>query len=162
MWAGMALGNIPSPDIAQRAFMAKDSKTAYKGMLIAGGLYWTVGFIPIIIALVGIALVANGTLDGSMIAQDKELLIPHLTKSLLGPFGMGIFVASLIAAILSSASTSLFSTAVLFSNDIYKPLKAGMSGKKLDEDDAEMIKATKFFVVVVGVLAVAVGLSCNL
>ena len=164
MWAGMSLGNIPSPDIAQRAFMAKDSKTAFRGMIIAGGLYWTVGFIPIILALIGIALVANGSLDMSLFLRDSELLVPGLAKILLGPVGMGVFVASLIAAVLSSASTSLFATAVLFSNDIYKPLMRGASG---DEDAAKnldntMLKATKLFVVFVGVLAVGVGLASNL
>jgi len=161
MWSGMALGNIPSPDIAQRAFMAKDSKTAYKGMLIAGSLYWTVGFIPIIIALIGITLVANGSLNGDMFAHDSELLIPYMAKLLLGPVGMGIFVASLVAAILSSASTSLFATAVLFSNDIYKPLRSSFSKRSINDDDEDMLKATKLFVVAVGMLAVSVGLACN-
>ncbi|WP_187170454.1 sodium:solute symporter family transporter [Salidesulfovibrio onnuriiensis] len=161
MWAGMSLGNIPSPDIAQRAFIAKDSRTAYKGMIIAGSLYWTVGFIPIVIALIGIALVGDGTLDASQFAHDSELLVPYMAKALLGPVGLGVFVASLIAAVLSSASTSLFATAVLFSNDIYKPLKASMTGKLLEDDDAAMLRATKFFVVTVGVLSVGVGLVCS-
>ncbi|WP_027178475.1 sodium:solute symporter family transporter [Maridesulfovibrio bastinii] len=125
MWVGMSLGNIPSPDIAQRAFMAKDSKTAHRGMIIAGGLYWTVGFIPILLALTGIALVSKNVLDPTLFSGDSELLIPYMAKTLLGPVGMGIFIASLIAAVLSSASSSLFATAVLFSNDIYKPLKTG-------------------------------------
>lgn len=162
MWAGMSLGNIPSPDIAQRAFMAKDSKTAFRGMIIAGGLYWTVGFIPLIIALVGIALVANGSLDVGVFAQDSELLVPYMAKVLLGPIGMGVFVASLIAAILSSASTSLFATAVLFSNDIYKPLTRKGVVNTAESADGEMLKATKVFVVVVGLLAVGVGLASNL
>lgn len=161
MWAGMGLGNIPSPDIAQRAFMAKDSQTAHRGMIIAGSLYWTVGFIPIIIALIGIALVNNGTLNASLFAHDSELLILYMAKSLLGPVAMGIFVASLIAAILSSASTSLFATAVLFANDIYSPLKASLRKEK-KSDDAELLKSTRFFVVVVGLLAVGVGLTSNL
>lgn len=161
MWAGMSLGNIPSPDIAQRAFVARDSATAYKGMIIAGSMYWTVGFIPVVIALIGIALVGNGTLDAAMIAHDSELLVPYMAKVLLGPVGLGVFVASLIGAVLSSASTSLFATAVLFSNDIYKPFKAGITEENPENNDSDMLKATKFFVVIVGVLSVGVGLSCN-
>jgi SSS family transporter len=157
MWVGMGLGNIPSPDIAQRAFMAKDVKTAKRGMIIAGGLYWTVGFIPIIIGLIGITLVNKGILNESIFNADSELLIPVMAKELLGPVGMGIFVASLVAAIISSASTSLFATAVLFSNDIYKPLISGIKSKG-DLDNKGMIGATRIFVVIVGLLSAIVGL----
>ncbi len=156
MWAGMALGNIPSPDLAQRAFMAKDEKTAKHGMLIAGGLYWTLGFIPIIIALIGITLVSNGVLDASVMSEDSELLITVMAKQLFGPVGLGIFVASLIAAILSSASTSLFATAVLFSNDIYKPLTANNKAAKKD-----MLVITRTFVIIVGILSALIGLSTD-
>lgn len=158
MWAGMGLGNIPSPDIAQRAFMAKDEATAKRGMIIAGGLYWTVGFIPIIIGLIGITLVAKGVLDPAIFAKDSELIIPVMAKTLLGPVGLGIFVASLIAAILSSASTSLFATAVLFANDIYKPLKTRKAKQSTLEQKNSLIGITRIFVLVVGLLSVGVGL----
>lgn len=158
MWVGMALGNIPSPDIAQRAFVAKDARTAQKGMITAGLLYWTVGLIPVFIALIGITMINNGLLDASTITQiseDGELLIPLLAKELLGPVGLGVFAGSLIAAVLSSASTSLFATAVLMSNDIYKPLVLKQ------DNDKKLVKATRISVVIVGVLAVFIGLLSN-
>lgn len=157
MWCGMALGNIPSPDIAQRAFVAKDAKTAQKGMITAGLMYWTIGLIPVFIALIGITMINKGLLDLSTIAQinsDGELLVPLLARELLGPVGLGIFAGSLIAAVLSSASTSLFATAVLISNDIYKPLIL-----KDKEDDKKVVLVTKLSVVLVGVLAILIGLS---
>jgi SSS family transporter len=159
MWAGMALGNIPSPDIAQRAFMAKDEKTAKQGMIIAGGLYWTIGFIPILIALIGITLVSNGTIDASLFAEDSELLIPFLAKELLNPVGLGFFVASLLAAILSSASTSLFATAVLFSNDIYRPIFIKKDVAKTQANDKRILRITKVFVIIVGLLSAICGLA---
>lgn len=122
IWAGMSLGNLPSPDIAQRAFMAKDEKTAKKGMIIAGIMYMTIGFVPVLIALIGINLVSQGIIDGAQLLDDPELLITLMAKNLFGPIGLGIFISSLTATILSSASTSLFATAVLVSNDIYKPI----------------------------------------
>lgn len=160
MWVGMALGNIPSPDIAQRAFVAKDAKTAQKGMITAGFMYWTVGLIPVFIALIGLTMVNNGLLSSeaiSSIGEDSELLIPLLAKELLGPVGLGVFAGSLIAAVLSSASTSLFATAVLISNDIYKPLFMKM------DNDRKLVIVTKLSVVLVGVMAVLIGLiSTNL
>ncbi|WP_281817788.1 sodium:solute symporter family protein [Vallitalea longa] len=160
MWAGMALGNVPSPDIAQRAFMAKDENTAKKGMIMAGVLYWIIGFIPIIIALIAITMVNTGIIDHSLFQGDSELLIPYLAKELLNPVGLGFFVASLLAAILSSASTSLFATAVLFSNDIYQPLSANRRKyKKIKDEDKMILRITKIFVVVVGLLSAIVGLT---
>ncbi len=156
MWIGMALGNVPSPDIAQRAFVAKDEKTAQRGMITAGLLYWTVGLIPVFIALIGITMVNTGLLDTAAITSitgDSELLVPLLAKELLGPIGIGIFAGSLIAAVLSSASTSLFATAVLLSNDIYKPLFM-----KRKSNDKKLVLVTKLSVVLVGILAILIGL----
>ena len=156
----MALGNLPSPDIAQRAFVAKDAQTAQKGMITAGFLYWTVGLIPIFIALIGITMINNGLIDASIVSrinEDSELLIPLLAKQLLGPVGLGIFAGSLIAAVLSSASTSLFATAVLMSNDIYQPLFMK------EKNDKRLVLVTKLSVVIVGIFAILVGLvSTNL
>ncbi len=154
MWVGMALGNIPSPDIAQRAFVAKDEKTAQRGMITAGLMYWTVGFIPIVLALIGITMMETGAISEAFvndIAQDSELLVPLMAQKLFGPVALGIFAGSLTAAVLSSASTSLFATAVIVSNDIYKPLSKKITDRKL-------VLATRLSVVLVGVLAVLIGL----
>lgn len=160
MWIGMALGNIPSPDIAQRAFVAKDEKTAQSGMITAGILYWTIGLIPVFIALIGITMMNKGLLSVDMITMiqdDSELLIPLLAKELLGPIGLGIFAGSLIAAVLSSASTSLFATAVLMSNDIYQPLFMK------SRDDRKLVIVTRISILIVGGFSILIGLlSTNL
>lgn len=160
MWAGMALGNIPSPDIAQRAFIAKSEGTAKRGMITAGLMYWTIGFVPLILALIGIAMVGAGALPGDALANDGELVVPYLAEALLNPVGLGIFVASLIAAILSSASTSLFATAVLCANDLYRPLWLAKRNAK-EEIERRLHRATKYSVVIIGVLAAMVGLAAN-
>jgi SSS family transporter len=155
MWVGMALGNIPSPDIAQRAFVAKDAKTAQQGMVTAGLLYWTVGLVPVFLALIGITMIELGLLSPDIITQigdDSELLIPMLAKRLFGPVGLGIFAGSLIAAVLSSASTSLFATAVLMSNDLFKPLFMK------EPNDRKLVVVTRLSVVIVGLLSIVIGL----
>ncbi|SFC33216.1 transporter, SSS family [Alkalibacterium subtropicum] len=157
MWAGMALGNIPSPDIAQRALMAKDAKTAQKGMIISGSMYWTFGLIPVFLALIGHTLISSGVVDGSLIAQDSELLIPFLARELLNPVLLGIFVASLIGAVLSSASTSLFATAVIFSNDIIYPIfLKNKPQHNVDQD--YLLRITRYCVILTGTLAALIGL----
>ncbi len=159
MWVGMALGNIPSPDIAQRAFIARDIKTAKQGMIITGFLYWSIGFVPIILALIAIVFISKGLIPYELIGQDSDLVVPILAQKLFGPIGLGIFIASLVAAILSSASTSLFATAVLFSNDIFRPLLQNKLGK--EKLEKSMLRATKIFVLLVGILAAVFGLSSS-
>lgn len=153
LWIGMALGNIPSPDIAQRSFMAKDNKTAKVGMITSGLLYWTVGFIPVFIALIAITLVGKGIINGSEFTNDSELLIPIIAKNLLSPFLLAIFMSSLIAAILSSASSSLFATSVMISNDLYGSMK--------NVDDNKVLKVTKISIFISAALAVLVGMLTN-
>jgi SSS family transporter len=157
LWAGMSLGNVPSPDLAQRALMAKNEKVASRGMITAGLLYWIVGLIPIVLALIGITLVNQGKIDANLINSDSELLIPIMAKYLLNPVLLGVFIASLVAAILSSASTSLFATAVLMSNDIFMPLmKKYKPQRHFDE-----LKTTRIFVLFACLLGVLVGLLSN-
>ena len=159
MWIGMALGNVPSPDVAQRAFVAKDEKTAQSGMITAGFMYWTVGLIPIFLALIGITMIDQGLVSNAFATQlskDSELVVVLLAQTLLGPVALGIFAGSLVATVLSSASTSLFATAVIISNDIYRPIKKEINDKK-------MVLVTRFSIVLVGLFSVIIAfLSDNL
>lgn len=149
LWLGMALGNIPSPDLAQRAFMAKSDKTAKSAMIISGILYWTVGLVPVFIALIAITLVGQGQISANEFATDSELLIPIVAKYLLNPFMLAIFISSLVAAILSSASSSLFATSVMISNDLYGNI-TGASDKKI-------LKVTKYAIFISAALSVMIG-----
>jgi Na+/proline symporter len=88
----------------------------------------------------------------TQIGDDSELLIPMLAKRLFGPVGLGIFAGSLIAAVLSSASTSLFATAVLMSNDLFKPLFMK------EPNDRKLVVVTRLSVVIVGLLSIVIGL----
>lgn len=152
MWTGMALGNVPSPDIAQRAFIAKDKKTAKRGMIIAGVMYCIIGFIPLILALIAIGLVGQGKLDAQLLINDSELLVPLLAMKLLNPVLLGVFAASLIAAILSSASTALFTTSILISNDVL------FNVTNREFTDRQRLVITKLTVIFVGIVASLIGL----
>ncbi len=159
MWVGMALGNVPSPDVAQRAFVAKDEKTAQSGMITAGVMYWTVGFVPILLALIGITMIDQGLVANTFagrLVDDSELVVLLMAQELFGPVALGIFAGSLVAAVLSSSSTSLFATAVIISNDIYRPIKN-------ETNDKRMVLMTRLSIIFVGVLSVVIAfISDNL
>lgn len=153
-WAGMALGNIPSPDIAQRAFSSKDEKAARDGSIYAGLLYWIVGFVPILFSLVAITMVSKGMIPAGIFQEDSEMVIPYLAKMLLNPVGLGIFVGSLMATVMSSASSSIFASAVILSNDIYK---YSMELKGNDIGERQALKVTKACVLIIGLLSLVVS-----
>lgn len=153
-WAGMALGNIPSPDIAQRAFSSKDEKTARDGSIYAGLLYWIIGFVPIFFSLAAITMVGKGMIPAGIFNEDSEMVIPYLAKMLLNPVGLGIFVGSLMATVMSSASSSIFASAVILSNDIYKYSKE-MKNENISDEKA--LKVTKACVLIIGLLSLAVS-----
>lgn len=153
-WAGMALGNIPSPDIAQRAFSSKDEKTARDGSIYAGFLYWIIGFIPILFSLVAITMVGKGMIPAGIFNEDSEMVIPYLAKMLLNPVGLGIFVGSLMATVMSSASSSIFASAVILSNDIYKYSKE-LKNKNISDEKA--LSVTKACVLIIGILSLVVS-----
>lgn len=153
-WCGMALGNIPSPDIAQRAFCSKDEKVAKKSAIISGLMYWVIGLVPIFMGLVAITMVQKGFIDPQIFSDDSELIIPYMAKILLGPVALGIFAGSLAAAVMSSASSAIFASAVILSNDLVKPL---LAKKHIAMTDKMILISTKVSVLIIGLLSLVVS-----
>src|SRR5262245_3867519 len=49
-WMTLAIGSIPQQDVFQRVTSAKDEKTAVRGSLLGGAVYFLFAFVPIFIA----------------------------------------------------------------------------------------------------------------
>ncbi len=86
-WAVVGLGSIPSQDLLQRTLSSRDENVAVRSSHLAGGLYLTVGLIP-----VALGLVAAVTLPG---LANPELALPELGRHHLGPFGLAVFAGAL-------------------------------------------------------------------
>lgn len=155
-WAGMALGNIPAPDIAQRSFIAKDEETARKSAIGAGMMYWIFGLIPIFLGFVGITMVKQGTISADMIQSDSELLIPLIAKVVFSPIPAAIFLGSLLSAVMSSADSSLFASSVILSNLVKLVLDRFSAGDVLKGKKGLLL--IRLCIVLVGSLAILVGI----
>lgn len=151
---GVGLGTLAAPEMYQRAIIAKDGKTAARSSVISGAGYWILGAIPVYLAFVAITLISNGTLSGEIINADSEKVILVLARLALPPALAGIFIASLLAAIMSSGDSALFAPAAIMANDIYKPFFE-KSGNKLS--DKGLITATRVSVLLVAALALLLG-----
>jgi len=152
---GVGLGTLAAPDLYQRAIVAKTGKIANQSALISGAGYWILGAIPVYLAFVAITLISQGTISGEIINEDSEKLILVLIREVLPPALGGIFIASLLAAIMSSGDSAIFAPAAVLSNDIYKPLYEKSKGTALS--DKGLLGATRVSVLVVAAIALIIG-----
>jgi solute:Na+ symporter, SSS family len=115
--------------LAQRTLSAKDDRHAYRGMLLFTFLHYAVRTWPWI--LVGLAALViyplgaspEGFVDPDAAARvlgDREAAYPVLMVRLLPPGVLGLLVASLIAAFMSTVDTHINWGGSYMVNDVYK------------------------------------------
>lgn len=169
-WCGMGLGYLASLDLTQRILCARSDKDAKRGLIIGTGLYWTAGTIAIFFGLIGIVLVSlgfttpSGALYADVLAGDPELLIPLLANVLFSPEKMGaagsvltgVFIGALLAAIMSTASSTIFAAATSLSTLFVHGSVAAHS-----DDSAKVLKLTRMLVLAVGVFCIGISFITN-
>lgn len=140
--------------IIQRTFGAKSLGEGQKGVLLTGALkllgplYLVIpGIIAAIMLMKGFQL-GNIAPDGT-IASDKAY--GSLVNFVLPEWLTGFFAAVLLGAILSSFNSALNSTCTLFSLGIYKRLV------RQDADDRHVVRAGRWFGVIITVISIAVA-----
>jgi SSS family solute:Na+ symporter len=127
----MALGSVPQQDVFQRVMSAKDEKTAVRGSVLGGSLYFLFAFIPIFIAY------SATLIDPSLVAQnmgpdgDTQLILPSFIMSHMPIYAQVIFFGALLSAIMSTASGTLLAPSALFAENILKPMLRHMDDKHL-------------------------------
>jgi sodium/proline symporter len=140
------LGYFGQPHLVQMFFGLKDESTAKKGTFIAAAcsIFLLGGSF---IALLGVAL-AN---QGKDINPDLGLL--SFFGEHLPPAMVGVTVAAVLAAIMSSADMLLHVCNVTITQDIYNKII-----KKNTATEAEILKMSRIASVVVGILAILVAI----
>ncbi|MGB3180324.1 MAG: sodium:solute symporter [Cyclobacteriaceae bacterium] len=113
--------------IVQRVLSAKNVSEARKGTIFGGFLKMTPLFIFVVPGIIAYALSQKGLLD--LEASDQAL--PVLIQSLLPSGLVGLVIAGLLAALMSSLSSVFNSTSTLFTLDIYKRFAPNASEKRL-------------------------------
>ncbi len=154
---GVGLGTLAGPDLYQRAIVAKTGKIASIASVTSGVGYWVLGLIPVYLGFAGIALVSQGILDAGVIAADSEKIILLISKIVLHPIPAGIFIASMMGAVMSSGDSAVFATAAVMSNDIVKPAYEKYTSKKMT--DMGLVFATRICVLAFTVISLIIGLS---
>ena len=125
----MAFGSIPQQDIFQRISSAKNEKTAVRGAVLGGSLYFFFAFIPVFLAY-GAIMIDPATFT-AMVAEDSQMVLPNLVLGYTPVFAQIIFFGALLSAIMSTSSATLLAPAVSFSENIVKVIFPKMDDKSL-------------------------------
>lgn len=114
----MMLGSIPQQDVFQRITSAKNEKTAVRGTVLGGGLYFAFAFIPMFLAYS--ATLIDPDFFNGLIETDSQMVLPNLIMNHTPMFAQVLFFGALLSAIMSTASATLLAPSVMFTENILK------------------------------------------
>ena len=147
-WATMALGSIPQQDVFQRVAAAKDAKTARRGSVIGGVLYFFFAFVPMFLAYC--AFLIDPKIISDHLGKDAQYILPNLILNHAPFVAQVFFFGALISAILSCSSATLLAPSVTVAENIIKPMMKDMSDRKF-----LLLMRVVVFLFALGVLAFA-------
>ncbi len=143
-WLIFGLADVTAQTLLQRAFAARSEQTAQNSFYLAGIGHLSLGMIP-----VTLGIIASVTMPG---LTDPETVVPQLAITHLHPVAIAVFVGALLAAIMSSADSSLLAAASVFSVNILPLFRRNTS-------DRLRLLATRIAIPVFGTFAVYVALK---
>ena len=143
-WLIFGLADVTAQTLLQRAFSAKNEQVAQNSFYLAGFGHLSLGMIP-----VTLGIIASVTMPG---IADPESVIPQLALTHLHPVAIAVFVGALLAAIMSSADSSLLAAASVFSTNIL-PLLRRQTTERL------RLLATRIAIPVFGSISIYVALE---
>ncbi|ASJ07668.1 sodium transporter [Thermococcus pacificus] len=136
-------------DFYQRLFAAKDERTARKGAVYAGVLLMALSVLPALAGMLAVALSGNP----EAVIDSPKIAVPMLVISVFDGTVGAIFVAAVLAAIMSTAD-SLLSAAT---SHIVKDFYEGIVGEKSDEK--KLLRLSVLTTVAVGLLSLGAALA---
>jgi Na+/proline symporter len=117
-WVTMMLGSIPQQDVFQRITSARDERTAVRGSVLGGTLYFFFAFVPMFLAYS--ATLVDPAQFADLLARDSQLVLPTLIVQHTPIVAQIIFFGALLSAIMSCSSATLLAPSVAFSENIVK------------------------------------------
>ncbi|HYU68091.1 MAG TPA: sodium:solute symporter family protein [Burkholderiales bacterium] len=130
-WLTLAIGSIPQQDVFQRVTSAKNEKTAIRGSLLGGLVYFCFAFVPIFIAYS--ALVIDPSMEklfASPDAREVQRILPELILERTPMWAQIMFFGALLSAILSTASGALIAPTAICTENVLKPFLPHMSERQ--------------------------------
>ncbi|ALA60484.1 sodium:solute symporter family protein [Nitrospira moscoviensis] len=137
-WVTMMLGSIPQQDVFQRITSAKNERTAVRGSLLGGGLYFVFCFVPMFLAYA--ATLVEPVKFGALLEQDSQLVLPTLILEHTPMAAQILFFGAVLSAVMSCASATLLAPSVTLSENVIRPLLSRLN-------DAEFLRLMRVVLV---------------
>lgn len=151
-WTTMMLGSIPQQDVFQRITSAKDERTAVRGSILGGVLYFCFCFVPMFLAY-SATLIDPATFN-ALLEQDSQLVLPTLILRHTPVFAQIVFFGAVLSAVMSCASATLLAPSVMLSENLIKGTLPHLS-------DWEFLRVMRLVVVVFAALVLTIALSSS-
>jgi SSS family solute:Na+ symporter len=130
-WMTLAIGSIPQQDVFQRVTSAKDEKTAIRGCLIGGVVYFSFAFVPMFIAYAALVIEPGyAQLFANEDAREIQRILPNLILERTPLWAQVLFFGALLSAILSTASGALIAPTSLFTENVIRPFAREMGDRQ--------------------------------
>jgi SSS family transporter len=130
-WVTLAIGSIPQQDVFQRVTSAKDEKTAIRGCLTGGAVYFCFAFVPIFIAYAALIIDPGyARLFAGDDAREIQRILPNLILERTPLWSQVLFFGALLSAILSTASGALLAPTALFTENVIRPYAPRMGDRQ--------------------------------
>jgi SSS family solute:Na+ symporter len=127
-WLTIMLGSIPQQDVFQRITSAKDEKTAVRGSVLGGSIYFIFAFVPMFLAYA--ATLIDPVRFNALVQTDSQLVLPTLILSYTPIAAQIVFFGALLSAIMSCSSATLLAPSVAFSENIIKGFLPNLSDRR--------------------------------
>ena len=138
----VGLTYVVGPDMYSRIFSAKDGQVARKSV------FWTAGLlVPLALGITLIGMTA-AVLYPNIAAEQA---FPTVIKKALPPVLVGLVLAALLSAVMSSAVTCLLSASTILTTDVIHKFKPAITEDKL-------LGISRWSIVILGLVALAVAL----
>jgi len=127
-----AFGSIPQQDVFQRMTSAKEEKTAVRGTVIGGLVYFCFAFVPMYIAFAAVVNAPElAKLFESEDAREIQRILPDLVLGKMPMWAQIMFFGALLSAILSTASGALLAPTATFTENVLRPFVPNMSDRQM-------------------------------
>lgn len=146
----MMLGSIPQQDVFARVMSSKDAKTAVRGPIIGGTLYFFFALIPMFIVTAAVLIMPEQA--AALLKDDPQKILPTLVMEKM-PLALQVaFFGALLSAIMSTASATLLAPSTTFVENILRNFRPGMT-------DGQTLKAMRLSVIVFTACVLAYAMS---
>jgi solute:Na+ symporter, SSS family len=149
----MMLGSIPQQDVFQRMTSAKDEKTAVRGSVGGGMLYFAFAFVPMFLAYS--ATLIDPAVFNKLIETDSQMVLPNLILHHTPLVAQVFFFGALLSAIMSTASATLLAPSVMFTENILKHFALK------NMSDQQMLRTMRIIVLTFGAMVLWFALNSS-